>query len=75
MSELVYLYMHNYKADDYVKNNIILDTKYWYVCIFLSLGLASEVPKLTHYWVVLFHPRASAKVTSRLCPFIGLGAT
>ena len=40
-----------------------------------SLGLASEVPKLTHYWVVWFHPRASAKVTSRLFPFIGLGAT
>ena len=27
-----------------------------YVC--LSVGLATEVPKLTHYWVVLFHPRA-----------------
>ena len=24
----------------------------------LSVGLATEVPKLTHYWVVLFHPRA-----------------
>ena len=42
---------------------------------FLSLGLATEVPELTHYWVVWFHPRASAKVTSRLCPFIVLGAT
>ena len=30
--------------------------KYWSVC--LSVGLASEVPKLTHYWVVLLHPRA-----------------
>ena len=35
---------------------------------FLSLGLATEVPKLTHYWMVQFHPRAQAKVTSRLCP-------
>ena len=25
---------------------------------FLSFGLATEVPKLTHYGVVLFHPRA-----------------
>ena len=40
--------------------------------VILSLGLTTEVPKLTHYWVVLFHPRASAKVTSRLCPFIVL---
>ena len=23
---------------------------------FFSLGLATEVPKLTHYWVVWFHP-------------------
>ena len=38
--------------------------------IIYSLGLATEVPELTHYWVVWFHPRASAKVTSRLCPFI-----
>ena len=37
---------------------------------FLSFGLATEVPELTHYWVVWFHPRASAKVTSILCPFI-----
>ena len=36
--------------------------------IFLSLGLASEVPTLTHYGVVQFHHRAQAKVTSRLCP-------
>ena len=43
--------------------------------LLLSLGLATEVPKLTHYWVVWFHPRASTKVTSRLCPFIVLGAT
>ena len=26
--------------------------------IFLSFGLASEVPKLNHYGVVLFHPQA-----------------
>ena len=26
--------------------------------ICLSVGLASKVPKFTHYWVVLFHPRA-----------------
>ena len=43
-----------------------------YMSFFLSLGLATEVPKLTNYWVVLIHPRASAKVTSRLCPFIVL---
>ena len=24
----------------------------------LSVGLASKVPKLTHYWMVWFHPRA-----------------
>ena len=41
-------------------------------CIFISLGLATEVPKLTHYWVVWFHPRAFDKVTSRFCPFIVL---
>ena len=28
----------------------------WSVCLFV--GLSSKVPKLTHYWVVLFHPRA-----------------
>ena len=31
----------------------------WYMSVIcLSVGLATEVPKLTHYWVVLFHPRA-----------------
>ena len=33
MSELVYLYMHEYKADVYVKNDIMLDKEYWYVCM------------------------------------------
>ena len=33
MSELVYLYMHEYKADVYIKKDIMLDTEYWYVCI------------------------------------------
>ena len=28
------------------------------VSVCLSVGLATEVPKLTHYWVVLFHPRS-----------------
>ena len=36
----------------------------------LSVGLVSEAPELTHYWVVEFQPRASAKLTSRLCPLI-----
>ena len=33
MSELVYLYMYKYKEDVYVKNDIMLDTEYCYVCI------------------------------------------
>ena len=63
------------KEGDVLNSNRIINLKNLITNIYiflLSLGLATEVPKLTHYWVVLFHPRASAKVTSRLCPFIVL---
>ena len=40
------------------------------ICVCLSAGLASKAPKLTHHWVVLVHPKALAKVTSRLCPLV-----
>ena len=35
----------------------------------LSFGPASKVPKLTHYGLVQFHPRAQAMNTSRLWPY------
>ena len=42
----------------------------------LSVGLVTEPPQLTHYWVVLFHPRAQAKLTPRICPLVDyLGTT
>ena len=43
-------------------------TEAYSIC--LSVGMVSENPYLTHYWVVEFQPRASAKLTSRLCPLI-----
>ena len=52
------------KAFDKIKQIVSRDTLLIYpdfnkrFDIFLSFGLATEVPKLTHYGVVLFHPRA-----------------
>ena len=61
-----------------IKNNLndqISSTDYGRISVtiylsFLSFGPASNVPKLTHYGVVQFHPRASAKATSRLWPYL-----
>ena len=48
MSEVVYLYVHEYKADVYVKKDIMLDKEYWCVCIKICIRNMSRC--IVRFW-------------------------